>query len=99
MRKSIGAATFIAMVFTALSASGNQTIPTNIPTAWKAILWPSGLVSVYKLPAVPGFGLLDILVLWWKILDLHTDGNRTAGDLTRCGYRTSCDASRIAPRA
>src|SRR5258708_2995707 len=65
MRKIIGAAAFVAIAFTALPASAQPSDPYDYPYCLQGKDYgPPGVVSVHKLPAVPGYGLRDIFVLW-----------------------------------
>jgi hypothetical protein len=67
-------------------------IPTIIPTAYKVNTTASrGCVSSQatcsaRLRPTGHFRIVA------RILDLHTDGNRAADDVTKCGDRTTCDA-------
>ena len=65
MRKSIGAAAFVAIVFTALSASAQPNDPYDYPYCLQGKDYGlPGLCQFYKLQAMPGFGLRNIFVLW-----------------------------------
>ena len=66
MREIIGAAAFLAVAFTHFRHPLNQMTLTIIPTAYKVTVWPSGVVSVHNLPAVPSHGLRHIFVLRHK---------------------------------
>ena len=64
MRQIIGAAAFVAMLFTALPASA-QFDPYDYPYCLqgKDYGYP-GVMSFHKLPAMPGYGLQGIFILW-----------------------------------
>ena len=52
MLKIIGAAAFLAMVFTELPASAQRDDPFDYPTAYKVKTGLPGIVSLHKLLAV-----------------------------------------------
>jgi len=91
MRKIIGAAAFVAMVFTALPASAQPNDPYDYPYCLQGKdLASRGCVSSQatcsaRLRPTGHFRIVA------RILDLHTDGNRAADDITKCGDRTTCD--------
>src|SRR6266481_6125535 len=92
MRKIIGAAAFVAMVFKHYRHPLNQTIPTIIRTACKVQTTASrGCVSSQVTCSAklrPG-GHVRIVA---RILDLHTSGHRAADGLIRYSDRATCDA-------
>jgi hypothetical protein len=92
MRKIIGAAAFVAMVFTALPASAQPNDPYDYPYCLQGHDY--GLrdcVSSQATSSVrlrPG-GHSRIVA---RILDLHTSDHRAADGLIRYGDRATCDA-------
>ncbi len=86
MRKIIGAAAFVAMVFTALPASAQPNDPYDYPYCLQGKDY--GLPGLCQCARLRPTGHFRIVA---RILDLHTDGNRAADDLTKCGDRTTCD--------
>ena len=87
MRKCIGAAAFVAMVFTALSASAQPNDPYDYPYCLQGRDYGYPGLCQFRATGNARLRPPEHFRIVVRTLDLHTDCIRAAGDLTRCDDR------------